>query len=64
MAVKFFSVVRVLLGEYSLDVVFLLGTAIAAYGFWLAWRPLGFIIGGLFLAAFAYFTGYRPRGER
>ena len=29
----------------------IIGTGILAYGLWLAWPPLGFIFGGLFLVA-------------
>ncbi len=35
------------------DVVLLLGFLGMAYGFWLAWHPLGFILGGIALIAFA-----------
>jgi hypothetical protein len=49
---------------WVLDLLFLVGAAVFAFGFWLAWHPLGFIVGGLTLAAFAFFGGYRiPRGE-
>jgi hypothetical protein len=37
------------------DMVLLLGVAALAYGFWLAWRPLGYIVGGLMLAAIGIF---------
>jgi hypothetical protein len=37
------------------DAVLLLGVAVLAYGFWLAWRPLGYIMGGLMLAAVGLF---------
>jgi hypothetical protein len=47
-----------------LDVSFLFGCAIFVYGLWLAWRPLGFIVGGLVIAAVAFFAGYqRLRSE-
>lgn len=37
------------------DVTLLLGAAVLAYGCWLAWRPLGYIFGGLFIAAMGIF---------
>jgi hypothetical protein len=33
------------------DLIFLVGLGALSYGFWLAWRPLGFIVGGIVLAA-------------
>jgi hypothetical protein len=44
------------------DTCFLAGCAVFVYGVWLAWRPLGFIVGGLAVAAIAFFMGYRPAG--
>ncbi len=35
------------------DVLLLLGFCAASYGFWLAWHPLGFILGGAALVVFA-----------
>ena len=35
--------------------VFLAGLGLFAYGCWLAWHPLGFIMGGLVLTAGALF---------
>jgi hypothetical protein len=32
----------------------LIGFAGIGYGFWLAWPPLGFIVGGVLLALVAY----------
>jgi hypothetical protein len=32
------------------DLFVLCGLGAAAYGFWLAWRPLGFILGGAAVA--------------
>jgi hypothetical protein len=43
----------------GLDLVFLVGCAVLLYGLSLAWRPLGFIVGGAALAAIAFFAGYR-----
>lgn len=37
------------------DMVLLLGVAALVYGCWLAWRPLGYIVGGLMLAAIGIF---------
>lgn len=34
------------------------GLAIFVYGLWLTWRPLGWIVGGLLLAAGAFFFHY------
>jgi hypothetical protein len=33
------------------DLVVIAGLAAMSYGFWLAWPPLGFILGGLLAAA-------------
>lgn len=46
------------------DAIVVLGVAAVAYGFWRAWRPLGFIIGGLFAAAAAFLFGYNPETLR
>ncbi|MBS1803523.1 MAG: hypothetical protein JST28_09150 [Acidobacteria bacterium] len=48
-----------MIGELVLDVMFLLGLAAASYGFWLAWHPLGFIVGGLLVAVFSFLTAQR-----
>ena len=40
------------------DLVFLIGCAVFVYGLSLAWRPLGFIVGGLIVASGAFFKGY------
>jgi uncharacterized membrane protein YiaA len=51
--------------QYVFDALFFVGVAVFAYGFWLAWHPLGFIIGGLALAVFAFLTAQsRQRGNR
>lgn len=39
------------------DAAALLGLAAFSYGFWLAWRPLGFIVGGLALSALGVLYG-------
>lgn len=40
------------------NLVFLMGFLTLVYGLWLAWHPLGFILGGLLLAAGAFFYEY------
>jgi hypothetical protein len=47
----------------GLDVAFLAGCAVCAFGLWLAWRPLGFIVGGIAIAAVAFFAGYQRLGN-
>jgi hypothetical protein len=47
--------------KIGFDLLFLCGCALLAYGFWLAWHPLGFIVGGLLLAAVSFFLGYNNR---
>jgi len=39
------------------DLAVIVGLIAFAYGFWLAWRPLGFIIGGLALFALGILFG-------
>jgi hypothetical protein len=43
------------LSAFLPDAVLLLGGVMLAYGFWLAWRPLGYMMGGLMLAAIGLF---------
>jgi hypothetical protein len=50
-----------LLHKLSFDLVFLAGCAVFVYGLSLAWLPLGFIVGGIVLAAIAFFAGYQHR---
>jgi hypothetical protein len=51
----------IFLRKIVFDLLFLCGCALLAYGFWLAWHPLGFIVGGALLAAVSFFVGYnRP----
>lgn len=38
----------------AFDLVVLFAFALVAFGFYLAWRPLGFIVGGLLLAGAAF----------
>lgn len=40
------------------------GIAAISYGFWLAWRPLGFIVGGLALSALGILLGRSIAGQR
>jgi hypothetical protein len=47
------------LRQLTWDLVFVLGAAVFVYGLSLAWRPLGFIVGGLIISALAFFIGYR-----
>jgi hypothetical protein len=47
------------LQKLSFDLLFLCGCGVFVYGVWLAWRPLGFIVGGIVLAAVAFFAGYQ-----
>jgi hypothetical protein len=49
---------------YVYDLELLIGCALIAYGCWLAWRPLGFIVGGLMLALTGFFLGYQRKGDR
>lgn len=42
----------------SFDGMVLAGAVVLDYGLWLAWHPLGFIVGGLSLAAAGIFLGY------
>ena len=39
------------------DIAVVCGLILFAYGFWLAWHPLGFIVGGLALGALAVLYG-------
>jgi hypothetical protein len=40
------------------DVAVAVGFFVFCYGLWLAWKPLGFILGGLAMASGAFFIGY------
>ncbi|MFN0073046.1 MAG: hypothetical protein ACKVVP_16295 [Chloroflexota bacterium] len=40
------------------DLLAYVGSAIVAYGCWLAWPPLEFIVGGLFLVALGMLVAY------
>lgn len=46
------------LATLACDLVLLAGFVSLVYGLWLAWRPLGFIVGGLVLGAAAFFFHY------
>lgn len=43
------------------DAGMVVGAAAAVYGLWLAWHPLGFIVGGLAGAAGCFFGGYQAQ---
>jgi hypothetical protein len=45
------------------NLLFLVGFLALVYGLWLAWHPLGFILGGLLLAAGAFFFEYNLQRE-
>lgn len=57
--IKLAAKVLSLLLQLACDGLLLAGLALFVYGLSLAWRPLGFIAGGLVLSAAAFFTGYR-----
>ena len=42
---------------WGADLIAVIGLLAFSYGFWLAWRPLGFIIGGLALLALGILFG-------
>jgi hypothetical protein len=42
-------------------VAVILGIVIASFGFWLAWRPLGFIAGGMASSAVGVLLGRRAQ---
>lgn len=44
--------------KLSWDIAIGVGLTVFVYGLWRAWQPLGFIVGGLTLAAVALFAGY------
>lgn len=46
-----------------LDVGVVIGAAVFVYGLAQAWRPLGFIVGGLLLAAGCFVLGYGLPGK-
>lgn len=52
-----------LLLRIACNLAFLAGFAALVYGLWLAWRPLGFILGGLLLGAAAFFFDYNLQRE-
>lgn len=41
------------------DGTLVFGAGVFSYGCWLAWHPLGFILGGLLIAIAAFLNGYR-----
>ena len=40
------------------DAAMVVGVGSLDYGLWLAWHPLGFIVGGAILGVGAFFLGY------
>ncbi len=46
------------LQKLAYDLLFLCGCGVCVYGLWLAWRPLGFIVGGIVLAAIGFLSAY------
>jgi hypothetical protein len=42
----------------ALDAGVVAGVAVCCYGLWLAWHPLGFIVGGLSVAAGSFVMAY------
>lgn len=55
--------VKVRLQRLALDLLFLGSCASFVFGLWLAWHPLGFIVGGAASAAIAFFAGYKRLGN-
>lgn len=55
--------VKTRLLRLALDLTFLAGCTLFVFGVWMAWRPLGFIIGGIVIAAVAFFAGYKRLGN-
>lgn len=49
--------------KLALDVLFLAGLGILAFGVWMAWRPGGVMAAGALLAAFAFLLGYGSRSR-
>lgn len=47
-----------------LDLLFVAGMAVFAFGLWMAWRPLGVMAAGLLMALLGILTSYGRRGER
>lgn len=58
------SEVQIKFKEIVFDMAIVAGMSGFDYGLWLAWRPLGFIVGGLSLAAFGMFMGYDRQALR
>lgn len=46
------------------DLLMLVSFGVFIYGLWLAWHPLGFIVGGLLACAAAFFYGYSASNLR
>ena len=52
------TALAVTLRNAALDAGVVAGMAVCCYGLWLAWHPLGFIVGGLSVAAGSFTLGY------
>ncbi|MGC1784461.1 MAG: hypothetical protein WA708_18195 [Acidobacteriaceae bacterium] len=46
------------IAEWMLDSLAIFGALGFVYGLWLAWHPLGFVVGGLLLAVVAFCANY------
>jgi hypothetical protein len=51
------------LTRIACELFMLAGLSALVYGLWLAWHPLGFVIGGALLAAGAFFVHYNMLRE-
>lgn len=50
--------------KLGIDLLFLAGLLLCAYGCWLWFHPLGFMVGGILIAAFAFLLGYQRPARR
>jgi hypothetical protein len=46
------------------DCLVVAGTCVCCYGLWMAWHPLGFIVGGGAGVAAGIFLGYNAKAPR
>ncbi|HVJ09277.1 MAG TPA: hypothetical protein VM554_12925 [Acidisarcina sp.] len=44
--------------KFLCDLGVIAGAGVFVYGLWLAWPPLGFVVGGLLVSAASFFLGY------
>jgi len=61
---SFQSFVRAHLAASVADLASLIGLIGFSYGFWLTWKPLGFIVGGLALFVLGILLGRGIAGQR